>query len=122
MRILVAVERTLAIFWLVFFIWWVADGVRQLAADAEYLSVFVQTIALLSVVICCSAMLWLQIRWRYPLLLVVGLGGLLAFVVFLSNSEGFPLVDRAFGWFACALSVISAVVALLGLVRPKTSV
>jgi hypothetical protein len=108
----------LATLWLIFFAWWAADGLQQLMSNPEYLVVFTQTLALLSIVICCSALLWLQLRWRYALLLVVALGGLVGFVIFLSNSQEFPLIDRIFGWFACVLSGVSVAAALFGLLRP----
>jgi len=37
--------------------------------------------------------------------------------IFLSNSQGFPLADLVFGWFAFSLSVLSIGVALFGFAR-----
>jgi hypothetical protein len=111
-------ERILAIFWLLFVALWVSDGLQQLTSNSEYFVVFAQTLALLSFVVCCSVLLWLQLSWRYALLLFVAFGGMVGFVIFLSNSQEFPLIDRAFGWFACTLSGVSVAAALFGLLRP----
>jgi xanthine/uracil permease len=119
MKFLPVFERTLAICWVLFFAWWVADGLRQLISDAEYLSVFATTAALLSVVVLCSVLLWRQSKWRYASLVPVALATLVGFAIFLSNAQGFPFIDLAFGWFALALAVSSLCIAVFGLLRPK---
>ncbi|GEM_PF-6205987 len=117
MRIGRAIERALAICWLFYVAWWLTDGLRQLSLDTEYLRVFLLTSVLLSVIVSGIVFLWRQSRWRYALLLPVALASLGGMTIFLSNSQGFPLADLVFGWFAFSLSVLSIGVALFGFAR-----
>lgn len=114
------VERSLAALWAVFVAWWLLDAVLELGRNPDYRWVFIQTVIALTFVGVACVCLWMGARGRLLLIAIIALIVLAGQVVFLSNSQGFALVDRLAGWSITALSVASlAFVLFVNVTRRK---